>query len=391
MAWKERCVMDERMEFIKDWQQNRWTVTELAQAYGISRKTAYKFIARFEQGGVNGLADQSRAPQRHPNTVPDDLVAAIVDCKRAYTKYGPQKVIACLRREHPEVRWPATSTASDILRRHGLVHPRKLRRKAPAAKLPFAPVENPNDVWCTDFKGWFHTGDGVRCDPLTVTDKHTRYLLCCHAMTGYTGFAAVKPIFEMVFRRAGLPRVIHTDNGAPFASTGLAGLTKLNVWWMKLGIVHERSRPGEPQDNGRHERMHKTLKEYTARPPKQTLGHQQRAFFDFMELYNQHRPHDALGQQTPASIYHASARAYPERLICNPEYPDDWTVRKVKNSGRFKWGGNPVSLSNALTGEHIGFQPIADGTWVVHFLGFPIGVFDERKMTVKPMPKKTEQ
>jgi putative transposase len=391
MGWKERCVMDERIEFIKDWQQNRWTITELAQTYGISRKTAYKFIARFKQHGIEGLTDQSRAPQHHPNAVPDHLAAAIVECKQAYTKYGPRKVITCLRREYPEVCWPAVSTASDILRRHGLVHQRKLRRKAPPVELPFVPAQVPNDVWCTDFKGWFCTGDGTRCEPFTVTDKYTRYLLCCQAMTGYKGFAAVKPLFEMVFRKAGLPRVIHSDNGPPFASTGLAGLTKLNVWWMKLGIVHERSRPGEPQDNGRHERMHRTLKEYTAQPPKETLGRQQLAFLDFMEQYNEHRPHEALSQKTPSSIYHPSARTFPERLICNPHYPDDWTVRKVKSSGRFKWRGHAVSLTDALTGEYVGFQPVSGGIWGVHFQGFPIGLFDEHRMTVKPMPKKKKE
>lgn len=387
MGWKVSGVMDERRLFIEDWLSGQWSVVALAKAYGISRKTANKVIARFKAEGNPGLADRSRAPKAHPNAVDPQTVARIVACKRAHLVYGPLKVLECLRREQPDAPWPAASTVGQILTRHGLVQRRVARARATPSAQPFAPKDAANEVWCADFKGWFYTGDGTCITPLTISDGHSRMLLCCQGLVGRTGFEQVKPFFELAFRRYGLPRVIHTDNGPPFSSVGLAGLSMLSVWWMTLGIVPERSRPGKPQDNGRHERMHRTLKQATAHPPANSAREQQRAFDRFLEEYNFYRPHQALGQQVPAAFYEASPRPFPKRLLFEAAYPDEWAVRKVKTRGRIKWRGQALYLASPLTGQHVGLEPIEDGLWRVHFINTPLCLLDERRRCIKPLPK----
>lgn len=389
MGWKASSVMHERTRFIEDWLSDEWTVSSLAQAYGVSRKTAYKWIGRFKAGGIANLGDASRAARHHPNAVAPVVVERIVDFKRRHSRLGPLKVRARLAQLAPATPWPAASTIGDILARHGLVQHRKVRRNATPSAQPFATGGAPNEVWCADFKGWFVTGDQRRCTPLTITDHYSRYLLCCQGLTGRTGFVEVKPLFEVAFRTWGLPQVIHTDNGTPFASVGLAGLSKLSVWWLKLGIWPQRSRAGHPQDNGRHERMHRTLKQYTAAPPAPTAAKQQRAFEDFVKEYNDERPHQALGQTTPSTHYHGSPRPYPERVVSRPDYPDDWAVRKVKNSGRIKWRGNAIAVTDALTGEYVGLKPVDNGLWAIYYLDYPVGLFDEKKRRVRPFKKRT--
>jgi len=388
MSWKEISVDNERVRFIEDWLKGEWSVVGLARAYGISRKTAYKWIGRFKSGGFDGLADRSRAPDNNPNAVPDEMVDAIVAMKLKHQHFGPRKVLALLERADPEPCWPSSSTVGAILGRHGLVSPRTAKRKSTPSPLPFVRGGAPNEVWCADFKGWFMTGDGARCMPLTITDHYSRYLLCCRGLGGRSGFEEVRPDFELAFRTYGLPDVLHTDNGPPFASTGLAGLSRLAVWLLKLGILPQRSRAGHPQDNGRHERMHRTLREYTADPPAGTLLRQQERFVAFVREYNDERPHEALGQTAPAQHYRPSPRSYPERLVVDHAYPDDWTVRKIKNGGRMKWRSNTVSVSISLTGEHVGLKPVDDGVWEMHFLNHPVGIFDERKLRMLPLKKK---
>jgi hypothetical protein len=239
-------------------------------------------------------------------------------------------------------------------------------------------------VWSADFKGWFRTGDGRRCEPLTISDAHSRYLLCCQAIGTTTGVITVRPLFEATFRQYGLPEAMRTDNGSPFASNGLAGLTELSVWWLRLGIRLERIQPGKPQQNGRHERMHRTLKEATAKPPRSNLHLQQKAFDAFRQEYNHQRPHEAHGQKPPVSCYTPSSREYPTRLI-EPQYPDDWQKRKVSVGGQMRWKNNKVQISHALVDQVIGLEPIEDGLWAIHFGSLELGQLDERRRRVIPI------
>jgi transposase InsO family protein len=260
------------------------------------------------------------------------------------------------------------------LKRHGLILPRRRRRPAPEYTGPWHEGVNPNDVWAVDFKGWFRTGDGSRIDPLTITDWSSRYLLCCQVLESAKGFP-VKMQFERVFREYGLPWAIRSDNGVPFASVGLGGLSRLSVWWMRLGIWPERIRPGHPEENGRHERMHKTLKEATAKPPHQTPHAQQAAFERFRQEYNQERPHEALSMQTPGEWYRASERKFPARLP-EMEYRPDFKVRRVRTNGQIKWAGDMFYLSDALVGERVGLKQVDEALWMVHFGPLPLGTYN---------------
>ena len=254
---------------------------------------------------------------------------------------------------------------------------RRRRRAVPSAQ-PFGHCLGANEVWCADFKGWFRTGDGNKCTPLTISDAYSRYLLCCQGLDGQTGVVTAQPLFIATFREYGLPRAIRTDNGPPFATPGLAGLSTLAVWWVRLGIGLERIEPGEPQQNGRHERLHRTLKEATAKPPRANLRAQQKAFDEFRREYNQERPHEALEQRVPAKIYGPSGRAYPERLPDQRGYADGWEKRMVRESGQMKWQGKSIHLSKALWGQEVGLKPVAEGQWEVFFEGLKLGIFDER-------------
>lgn len=386
MVWKVSCVMDEKLKFITDCLSGESSMAEACRRHGVSRKTGYKWLARYRESGVDGLKDVSRAPHAHPNAVGTEREDAVLALKRKHMLWGPQKVRDALILKEPQVAWPAASTIGDILDRNGLVVKRRRRGRATPSSAPLAHCAEPNDVWCVDFKGWFRTGDGARCDPLTITDGATRYLVRCVGMGGGTDFAKVKPLFEAAFREYGLPRAIRSDNGPPFASTGLAGLSRLSVWWIRLGIRPERIRPGKPQENGRHERMHRTLKEATASPPAATLRAQQRAFDEFRAEYNLERPHEALGGRPPAWSYYASETMFPSRLINTEHYYTDLDVRKVKRSGEINWRGAPVYLTEALVGEHVGLEPAADGLWTVRFADLPLGVLDERRHRVRPLP-----
>lgn len=386
MAWKASCVMDERVKFIADCLSGESSMAEACRRHGVSRETGYKWLARYRESGPDGLQDRSRAPCTHPNAVGAEMEKAVLALKRKHMLWGPRKIRDALVREEPQLAWPAASTIGGILERNGLVVKRRRRRHATPSSAPLAHCGAPNDVWCVDFKGWFRTGDWARCDPLTITDGATRYLVRCVGMGGGTDFAKVRPLFEAAFREYGLPRAIRSDNGPPFATTGLAGLSRLSVWWIRLGIRPERIRPGRPQENGRHERMHRTLKEATARPPAATLRAQQRAFDAFRAEYNHVRPHEALGGRSPADFYVHSCTPFPSKLINPVEYYDDMEVRKVKRGGEIKWGGAAVHLTEALAGEHVGLEPAGDGLWTVRFVGLPLGLLDERRLKVRPLP-----
>lgn len=354
MPWEVTWPMQERERLVGRYATGQYTVTELAEAFGVSRKTVHKWLARFKDEGLIGLADRSRAPHHHPNATPAAVVAAILEKKREHKSWGPLKLLPG-EGAPPEVReaWPAPSTRGAILARACFVQPRRRRRRV-AATGPLSSPGEANDLWCADFKGWFRTQDGRRCDPLTISDSHSRMLLRCEGLTR-PDYAHSRPVFEAAFREYGLPRAIRTDNGPPFASVGAGGLAPLAVWWVKLGILLERIEPGHPEQNGRHERMHLTLKQECCQPAATDLATQQKRFDSFRRVFNQERPHQAIGLRPPASCYHPSPRPY-RGLLDDPLYPPDALVRRVRSNGEIKWRGHLVFLSEALVGEAVGLR-----------------------------------
>src|SRR5437660_2764349 len=299
MGWKETCGMEERFRLIEEWKKEEWSFAELCRRYGVSAKTGYKCVKRYEAEGIEGLRERSRAPHGHSHEVLKEVAEAVVEARRQRPHWGPVKLRKRLSEEAPEISWPAVSTIGEILQRAGLTVARKRRRKASPSETPLQHADGPNAVWCGDYKGWFRCQDGSRCDPLTISDAFSRFLLRCQAVKAMDT-ANAQGVFEAAFREYGLPAAIRTDNGEPFASVGLGGLSALSVWWMKLGIRVERIQPGKPQQNGRHERMHRTLKQATAQPPARNLRWQQQAFDEFRQEYNYERPHEALELKKPA-------------------------------------------------------------------------------------------
>ena len=380
--------MDQRTRFVCEYERGQCTMTDLCAVYGIARETGYYWLRRHQQGGLEALRDRSRAPERHPNQTPERIEQAVLELRREHMSWGPRKLKRVLEREDPEQGWPAASTIGALLAREGLVVARKKRRRTPPYTQPFAAAEEPNQVWCADFKGWFATQDGERIDPLTITDACSRYLLRCQQVEKTDG-NHVQAIFEAAFRECGLPGAIRTDNGAPFASRALAGLSRLAVWWMKLGIVPERIAAGHPEQNGRHERMHRTLKQETASPPAANRRAQQRAFDRFRREYNEERPHEALGMQTPSSVYTPSERSYPVR-VPEPEYGSAMQVRRVQERGQFRWKCERVFLSETLMGESIGLLPVDERVYTVYFAVFPIARFDSYQQVILPLPKEKD-
>jgi putative transposase len=374
MPWTETCAMEERVKFVMEWLEGTWSKTELCRFYGISRPTGDKWLTRYAEIGVEGLRDRSRAPQHHPNGVSEETEAAIVALRQARMHWGPKKLRGVLAREEPGWPWPATSTIGAILDRHGLTVPRKRHRRTPPSTQPFAAVDQPNALWCVDHKGGFRTGDGRLCEPLTMTDAWSRYLLRDQAVANKRA-ETTRGIMESAFREYGLPWAILSDNGSPFASCGVVGLSRLSVWWVKLDIVVERIEPGHPEQNGRHERMHRTLKQDTASPPAATAREQQKALALFRWEYNEERPHEALGQRTPASVYTPSPRAYPSRPPA-VEYAEGWEVRTVRKHGQFNWKQTDVFLGEALGGEPVGLEPLDERYRTVWFVRMKLGVFD---------------
>lgn len=385
MPWKESCHVDERMQFIarlKDGER----MTDLCREFGISRKTGYKFLDRYERYSAVGLYDQRRVPESIPHRTSPEVTSLIVATRQDHPTWGPRKLRAYLHRKQPGLRLPSASTIGVLLTKHGLVEPRRRRQKPLVDYSPLCHAQAANDVWCVDFKGQFRLGNKRYCYPLTISDAHSRYLLAVDGLES-TRHETAGPVFETCFREFGLPRAIRSDNGTPFASTGLAGLSQLSVWWLRLGIALERIEPASPEQNGRHERMHRTLKAETTRPAGQSMLQQQERFDRFRELYNDERPHEALDHRTPSSCYAPSTRRYPDSLP-DPEYPlHDLTVR-VHRTGHLHIPGsgrsNNVFLATALANELVGVRELGDDLWQVSFLQQDLGVLDTASRRFKP-------
>jgi transposase InsO family protein len=375
--------MDERLKFISEYLKQEQSMSALCKFFNISRKTGYKLVHRYVMEGYYGLYDRSRSPHHNPYAVSGDIISAILSLRNRYPRWGSRKLRAWLCRNCSGIEWPSVSTIGRILLRHGKIIPRRQSRRTPPYTRPFNDCRAPNDVWCADFKGWFRTGDRARCEPLTVTDSYSRYALACRALP-YTTQAVIRPLFESLFREYGLPWAIRTDNGTPFASTALGGLSRLAVWWIKLGIIPERIEPGHPEQNGRHERFHRTLKEESITPPKATLEEQQAAFDRFCFEYNRERPHEALSDKTPASVYKTSPRPYPSRM---PQitYPDHMVIRKVRPSGSVRWHGQELYISETVIGEPIAFEQIDEFNYQIYFGPVKLAVYDnKKKKIIKP-------
>jgi transposase InsO family protein len=368
--------MDERVCFIAAQLRGDEPMSALCARFGISRKTGYKWLERYRDGGAAGLEELSRA--RHTQTLSIDSATSelILALREKRPGWGPRKLLARLATDHPGQDWPAASTVGDLLRREGKSLPRTRVAREPGAICPKIEPFAPNDSWAADFKGWFRTGDGVRCEPFTVTDGHSRYILACEAVPRLTA-ELVRPILTRLFRTHGMPLALRTDNGSPFAHRlGLAGLSSLSVWLLTLDIWPDRIAPGRPDQNGRHERMHRTLGEDTAKPPAATLAEQQRRFDAWREDFNTFRPHEALGQRCPAALYTPSPRAFPEQ-IPPWDYPPDHHVRRVGRNGYIKWRDGQLYLSEALRGETVALARRDDGDWAVRFRGFDLATLGD--------------
>lgn len=376
MPWQERSPMMEKMVFMRDFASGLYRLSELADQYGVSRKTAYKWLGRFTEEGEKGLEERSHAALDVANRTPSDVEECIVELRRQHRTWGPKKLLAVLAKRSALARLPSRSTVAEILKRRGLVNAKVRRRREGHFERPVAEPSSPNEIWGADFKGQFRTGDGRYCYPFTVSDLYSRYLICCD---GYltTDSDGVKKSLERAFREYGLPLAIRTDNGSPFASTGIGRLTRLAVWLLKLGIRRELIQPGRPTQNGRHERMHRTLKFEATQPSAENLKLQQAKFDAFQFEFNASRPHEALEMRTPATVYKPSPRLFPDRLL-EPEYPGNFEVRRVSRNGGVRWKSQWLPVGHALIEENIGFEQIADGVWDVHFGGLRVGRFDER-------------
>jgi putative transposase len=383
MPWKETCPMDERVQLINSYLKDKPTITELSQTYNVSRKTIHKWIDRYQAQGWGGLEELPRAPLHHPNATPPGMVNTLIETRLKHPHWGPKKIIARLEKQHPDQSWPAPSTAGDILKKEGLVHPRQRNRHTPPYTAPFQQCIRPNDVWSLDYKGQFRMGDDRLCYPLTLSDNYSRYLLSCQGLSRTT-YENTWPWLERALREYGLPLAIRNDNGAPFASVGLGGISRLSIWLIKLWIRPERIQPGHPEQNGRHERMHRTLKEETATPPKANMQAQQKSFDRFRREYNHERPHEALEQEVPDAFYWPSRRQFPEKLPAI-EYASWFTVRQVRHNGCIKWKGDHIYVSQALAGELVGLKPIGEGLWEVRFSFYLLGILDEQIGKVLPI------
>jgi len=373
--------MDQKTKFIADHLRGSFSISELCTSYGISRKTGYKWIDRYLHEGPAGLENQSRKPYAAPNATPQHIVEAILEVRGHHPSWGAGKLLAFIAKRHRGWELPARSTANEILKRNGLVAKKPSRRRIGHPGKPVQPMGAPNECWCADFKGQFKTMDGIYCNPLTVTDGHSRFLLACQGLTS-TKVEEAKPVFTRIFKEYGLPTRIRTDNGVPFATNTLARLSQLSAWWVRLGVMPELIEPGKPQQNGRHERMHRTLKAETTRPPSNSRLAQQRQFDRFRTEFNEERPHEALEMKTPGSIYTASPRAMPDRL---PPlvYPDHYEVRYVSANGGIRWASQWVNVSTTCIGEYVGLEEIDDGIWNVYFGPLRLGRLLERHMRIE--------
>jgi transposase InsO family protein len=380
MPWEATTVIEKRTSFVLDYNKRvrtgATTMSALCAEHGVSRKTGYKMVARHEVGGWPGLQDRSRAPLSGEHWVSPETIAEVLDVRTEFPQWGAKKIVAYLRDIEPERQWPAPSVAHGWIKRAGMVmsHPRARRFEHPG-RPPSVPIERANQQWSTDFKGHFRTADRRYCYPLTVADSFSRYILGCQALST-NSFELAWPVFERLFREHGLPEAILSDNGTPFSSNSVKRLSKLSVRWIRLGIAPRLIEPGKPQQNGRLERMHRTLKEAACAKPSADCRRQQAQFDRFVEHFNQVRPHEALGQTPPARSYVRSQREYPRRLP-EIEYGDTSEVRRVRSSGEIKWRGQWFFLSEALAGELVAFEAVDDHCSVVRFGCLELGYYSE--------------
>lgn len=377
MPWMETCLVEERHRFMIALESGLFAMSELCERFGISRKTAYKWVGRYRCSGLEGLKNRSRRPLSSPARTPRDVVRLVVEARRRFPRWGPRKLLGLIAGHQPDLTLPAESTVAAILKREGLIEGRRRRRRrAHPGAPPRRPSTEPNEVWTADYKGQFRTRDGCYCYPLTILDDYSRYLVAVDALPS-TGLAGARAVFDRVFRTYGLPRAIRTDNGTPFVGNGIYGMSQLNVWWIQLGIVHQRIQPGKPQQNGRHERMHRTLAEATTRPPGLHARDQQRRFDAFRTEYNEIRPHEACNDAPPASVWSSPTRPYPPR-IPTPDYPGHFLPRLVAANGTFKFKNHTLFLSQPLHGQYIALEEIDESIWSVYFYSLLLGRLDER-------------
>jgi transposase InsO family protein len=382
MPWKVSDVVNERMRFVLRLEDGE-RITDLCREFGISRKTGHKLWARYKAEGPTGLYDQSRKPDRSPRRIAPELEQVIVELRKKHPTWGPIKLRETLVRKEPDIVWPGRMSFARVLSRNGLATSRPRRRHA-ANGTPLGEALTPNDIWCADFKGQFQLGNETYCYPLTITDAHSRFLLCCEALEN-TRWEPAKLVFEQIFRRFGLPKAIRTDNGPPFSTRTLLSLSRLSVWWRRLGVLHERIEPGHPEQNGRHERMHLTLKREATRPAGANLLQQQERFDAFVKEFNEERPHQALGNRMPREVYVPSDRAMPAELK-KLTYPLHDLTRRVAEQGhvclRRKSG---YRLSPALAGECVGLRETEDGRWLVTFADLDLGWLNEKARRFEPI------
>jgi len=361
-------------------------VTDLSHRFGVSRKTIYKWIGRYQQQAHQGLEDRSRRPLVSPQQSSAEIVELLLSAKKRWPTWGPKKLVHWLARQHPGLDFPAASTAGAWLKKHGLVKPRRRCRRVSAYTAPLLEIENPNDVWSVDYKGDFQTGDGRKCYALTISDNASRYLLSCEGLLG-PRYQETQAEFERVFRRYGLPQAIRSDNGVPFAGRSIAGLSRLSVWWLKLGIIPERIAKGCPQENGCHERMHRTLKAETTQPAAANLRRQNLKFGAFRKAYNRERPHESLEMRCPSQVYRRSAREYRNDWR-GFEYDHRFLVRSVKLNGEVRYRGGLYFLTNLLRHERIGFwQRDAEGP-LVYAGTYPLCKLNLRKKRMRELTRR---
>jgi transposase InsO family protein len=374
MPFRDTCRMSERLRMLSDYDTGAFSVTQLCSQYGVSRPTFYLWLERRADGGSSWFADRSHAPLAPQRTSPT-IAAEVIAVRRRFEHFGPKKVLAWLQREQPNVAWPAASTIGDILAREGLVERSPRRRRPVRQGAIVSSAQAANDEWCADFKGHFLTGDGTRCDPLTLTDSFSRYGL--QARITSTRLEAVRACFEAAFLECGMPLAIRSDNGTPFGSNGAGGLSRLSVWLLRIGVQPRFIPPASPQHNGRHERFHRTLKAHTLRPPADTARQQQDRFDRFRRHYNEERPHEALGQTPPQQHWVRSPREMPAKPP-EPEYDGADAIRRVRSDGSIKWRGQLLFIGEAFVGELIAVKEIDDGINLLSFCGFDLGVIDRR-------------
>ena len=378
MPWKETEPMKERIKFIVEVESEVFRFSESCERFGVSRKTGYKWWKRYKEAGLEGLQERSRAPHDCPHRTSEAVEEEIVQLRTRYPRWGPVTLRMKLQRDEAEVQWPAISTIGEILKRQDLVRVRKRRRRPqPIFSGVQVQTEEPNEIFTADFKGEFRTRDGQYCYPLTVQDHYSRFSLCCQALKSTRG-GPVRDRFERVFLDYGLPEAILTDNGVPFAGNGLRRLSRLSVWWIRLGIRPLLIQPGHPEQNGRHERYHRTLKQETAFPPAADERNQQRVFEGFRQTYHHERPHQHLQGKTPAEVYRPSLRPYPRQLPA-VEYPGHYEVRRVHKSGQIKLHNQRIFLSEVLQKETVGCEPIQDGLWSIYLGNVLIARWNEKE------------